>query len=250
MESYQTQYPRNGGVAAAGNCCSAPCICSAGLPKEGAFKVVYEEKVTSRIRYQEVRQRFLPFLVTPGGGALNSRISNWQKRQSSTRWRRVQETTSAGITMDQGATLTGGRIYGPDPGRQSVGTPSLTHQFGADGPPRHPASSSFFGNCIGGSFCAEADGAGPQTASGPQLLSQPDSAHRPGEPGTLCTNPAMMPGPRKTPRSAGPNASMDTIEKYLHKPFTAPRPGDFVLPALYTRIHAQLPRRRMLVLPG
>jgi pimeloyl-ACP methyl ester carboxylesterase len=218
--------------AAAAATAAAPQLFAQQIDQEGAFK--FYEKGNVRIRYQEVGSGF-PLLVTPGGG-LNSRISNWATavidamREFRGDFRR--------ITMDQ-RNATGGESTGPIPVDDPWGAFADdqlglmdhlgVHQF------------FFFGNCIGGSFALKLLERAPERIVA-AVLSQP-IGHRPENPGVMYDS--GRDGWAKEFRARQPDASMETIEKYLHNLYRV-RP-DFVYSV--SREFVRNCQTPMLVLP-
>ena len=151
------------GAAAAAAATTAPQVFAqgpqAGAPQAGApqglpegVKVGFYEKGDVRIRYAEIGSGF-PLLATPGGG-LNSRISNWPTAVIN-----IMEEFKNDfrvITMDQ-RNASNGDSTGPVP----VDNPWDAFADDQLGVMDHLGIGQFFffGNCIGGPFGHEADGA-------------------------------------------------------------------------------------------
>jgi pimeloyl-ACP methyl ester carboxylesterase len=143
-----------------------------GLP--AGAKVGSYEKGNVRIRYAEIGSGF-PLLATPGGG-LNSCIAVWSRAVIN-----IPEEFKNDfrvITMDQ-RNATGGESIGPVPVDDPWGA------FAGDqlGVMDHLGISRFFffGNCIGGPFRDEADGA--RAAARRRGYLEPAGRAQPGETG-------------------------------------------------------------------
>ncbi len=203
-----------------------------GMP-DGA-KVGFYEKGNVRIRYAEIGSGF-PLLATPGGG-LNSCIAVWARAVINI----PQEFKNdfRVITMDQ-RNATGGESTGPvavdDPwGAFADDQLGVMDHLGID-------KFVFFGNCIGGPFGMKLMQRAPQRVIA-AILSQP-VGHKP-------TVPDYMYDAGKTVwakelRERRPDASMETIEAYLHNLYRM-RP-DFVYSV--SRDFARSCQTPMLVLP-
>src|SRR5712672_1984939 len=219
--------------AAATAMAAAPGVFAQQAGQGGAAFSFYE-KGNVRIRYQEVGSGF-PLLVTPGGG-LNSRISNWQTAVINAM--DVFKNDFRCITMDQ-RNATGGESTGP------VSVEDPWNAFADDqlGLMDHLGIRQFFffGNCIGGSFALKLMERAPdRVVAG--ILSQP-IGHRPEKPDVMYDSGRDVWA--KELRAKRPEASMETIEKYLHNLYRA-RP-DFVYSV--SREFARNCQTPMLVLP-
>jgi hypothetical protein len=208
----------------------------AGTPPQGmpaGAKVGFYERGNVRIRYAEIGTGF-PLLATPGGG-LNSRIGVWPRAVIN-----IPEELRGDfrvITMDQ-RNANGGESTGPVP----VDDPwdaFADDQLGvmdALGIRRF----FFFGNCIGGPFAMKLMERAPDRVAA-AILSQP-VGHRPEQPDYMYNSGLSW---AKEFRARAPDASMETIEKYLHNLYRV-RP-DFVYSV--TREFAKSCVTPMLVLP-
>ena len=211
---------------------AAPQVFAQQADPGGAFK--FYEKGDVRIRYQDVGSGF-PLLCTPGGG-LNSRISNWATAVINARDEFKSDFRC--ITMDQ-RNATGGESTGPVP----VNDPWDAFADDQLGLMDHLGIRQFvfFGNCIGGSFALKLMERAPdRVVAG--VLSQP-IGHRPENPGVMYKSGVDAWAPEY--RKLHPEASMDTIEKYLHNLYNV-RP-DFVYSV--SRDFVRTCRTPMLVLP-
>jgi pimeloyl-ACP methyl ester carboxylesterase len=201
---------------------------------QGQPRTSFYEKGNVRIRYQEVGSGF-PLLATPGGG-LNSKLSNWQTAVINV----MQEFKNdfRCITMDQRNAI-GGESTGPIPvddpwGAFADDQLGLLDHLGI-------RQFVFFGNCIGGSFALKLMERAPdRVVAG--VLSQP-IGHRPENPGVMYKSGVDAWAPEY--RKLHPEASMDTIQKYLHNLYNV-RP-DFVYSV--SRDFVRTCQTPMLVLP-
>src|SRR5712671_669128 len=218
--------------AAAAATAAAPHVFAQQANQGGAFK--FYEKGNVRIRYQEVGSGFA-LLVAPGGG-LNSRISNWSNAVINAMEQFKSDFRC--ITMDQ-RNATGGESTGPLP----VDHPWNAFADDQFGLMDHLGIRQFFffGNCIGGSFALKLMERAPdRVVAG--ILSQP-IGHRPEKPDVMYDSGRDVWA--KELRAKRPEASMETIEKYLHNLYRA-RP-DFVYSV--SREFARNCQTAMLVLP-
>ena len=227
------------GAAAAAAVVAAPVFAQAppaaapqALP--AGLKVGFYEKGDVRIRYAEIGSGF-PLLATPGGG-LNSRMINWPNAVINI----VEEFKSdfRVITMDQ-RNATNGESTGPVP----VANPWVAFADDQLGLMDHLGirQFAFFGNCIGGPFAMKLMERAPQRVVA-AILSQP-VGHRPDKPDYMYE--AGRDVWAKEFLGRRPDASMATIEQYLHNLYRV-RP-DFVYSV--SRDFAKSCLTPMLVLP-
>jgi pimeloyl-ACP methyl ester carboxylesterase len=227
------------GAAAAAAVVAAPVFAQAppaaapqALPT--GLKVGFYEKGDVRIRYAEIGSGF-PLLATPGGG-LNSRMINWPNAVINI----VEEFKSdfRVITMDQ-RNATNGESTGPVP----VANPWVAFADDQLGLMDHLGirQFAFFGNCIGGPFAMKLMERAPQRVVA-AILSQP-VGHRPDKPDYMYE--AGRDVWAKEFLGRRPDASMATIEQYLHNLYRV-RP-DFVYSV--SRDFAKSCLTPMLVLP-
>jgi len=210
-----------------------------GAPQAGAAlpagaKVGFYEKGNVRIRYAEIGTGF-PLLALPGGG-LNSRIANWPTAVIN-----IPEEFKNDfriIIMDQ-RNATNGESTGP----VAVDDPWGAFADDQIGVMDHLGISRFFffGNCIGGPFAMKLMERAPQRVVA-ALLSQP-VGHRPEKPDVMFELSRDVWG--KEFRERRPDASAETIEKYLHNLYRAQ--PDFVYSV--SRDFAKSCQTPMLVLP-
>jgi len=207
---------------------AAPQALPAGL------KVGFYEKGDVRIRYAEIGSGF-PLLATPGGG-LNSRMINWPNAVINI----VEEFKNdfRVITMDQ-RNATNGESTGPVP----VANPWDAFADDQLGLMDHLGirQFAFFGNCIGGPFAMKLMERAPQRVVA-AILSQP-VGHRPDKPDFMYDAGRNVWAKEFLGRR--PDASMATIEQYLHNLYRV-RP-DFVYSV--SRDFAKSCLTPMLVLP-
>jgi len=218
--------------AAATAIAAAPRVFAQQAGQAGTFK--FYEKGNVRIRYQEVGSGF-PLLATPGGG-LNSKLSNWQTAVINVMEEFKNDFRC--ITMDQRNAI-GGESTGPIPVNDPWGAFAddqlgLLDHLGV-------RQFVFFGNCIGGSFALKLMERAPERVVA-GVLSQP-IGHRPENPGVMYKSGIDAWAPEY--RKLHPEASMDTIEKYLHNLYNV-RP-DFVYSV--SREFVKTCQTPMLVLP-
>jgi pimeloyl-ACP methyl ester carboxylesterase len=218
--------------AAAAMTAAASQVFAQQTNSEGAFK--FYEKGNVRIRYQDVGSGF-PLLCTPGGG-LNSRISNWPTAVINARDEFSNEFRC--ITMDQ-RNATNGESTGPIPvddpwGAFADDQLGLMDHLGI-------RQFFFFGNCIGGSFALKLMERAPDRVVA-AVLSQP-IGHRPENPDVMYDLSRDVWA--KEFRTRQPEASAETIDKYLHDLYRV-RP-DFVYSV--SRDFARSCQTPMLVLP-
>ena len=209
-----------------------PAAVPQGLP--AGLKIGFYEKGDVRIRYAEIGSGF-PLLATPGGG-LNSRMINWPNAVINI----VEEFKSdfRVITMDQ-RNATNGEFTGPVP----VANPWDAFADDQLGLMDHLGirQFAFFGNCIGGPFAMKLMERAPQRVVA-AILSQP-VGHRPDKPDYMYE--AGRDVWAKEFLGRRPDASMATIEQYLHNLYRV-RP-DFVYSV--SRDFAKSCPTPMLVLP-
>jgi pimeloyl-ACP methyl ester carboxylesterase len=226
------------GVAAAA-ATSAPRVFAqapqAAVPSLPAgLKIGFYQKGDVRIRYAETGSGF-PLLATPGGG-LNSRISNWPNAVINI----VDELRNdfRVITMDQ-RNAANGESTGPLP----VDNPWDAFADDQLGVMDHLGirQFAFFGNCIGGPFAMKLMERAPQRVVA-GVLSQP-VGHRPDKPDFMYDSGRNVWAKEFLERR--PDATMATIEQYLHNLYRA-RP-DFVYSV--SRDFAKACQTPMLVLP-
>jgi pimeloyl-ACP methyl ester carboxylesterase len=209
-----------------------PAAAVAGLP-DGA-KVGFYEKGNVRIRYAEIGQGF-PLLATPGGG-LNSRIAVWARAVIN-----IPEEFKNDfriITMDQ-RNASGGESTGPVP----VDNPWDAFADDQLGVMDHLGIDKFmfFGNCIGGPFAMKLMQRAPQRVVA-AILSQP-VGHRPEQPDYMFNSGRDV--WFKEFHERRPDASMATVEKYLHNLYRVQ--PDFVYSV--SRDFAKSCQTPMIVLP-
>jgi pimeloyl-ACP methyl ester carboxylesterase len=212
---------------------AAPRVFAQQAGQAGVTTSFYE-KGNVRIRYQEVGSGF-PLLATPGGG-LNSRISNWATAVINVMDEFKNDFRC--ITMDQ-RNATGGESTGPIPvddpwGAFADDQLGLMDHLGI-------RQFFFFGNCIGGSFALKLMERAPERIVA-GVLSQP-IGHRPENPDVMYNLSRDVWA--KEFRERRPEASMETIEKYLHNLYRV-RP-DFVYSV--SREFVRNCQTAMLVLP-
>jgi pimeloyl-ACP methyl ester carboxylesterase len=203
-----------------------------GLP--AGAKVGFYEKGNVRIRYAEIGSGF-PLLATPGGG-LNSCIAVWARAVINIPHEFKNDFRV--ITMDQ-RNATGGESTGPvavdDPwGAFADDQLGVMDHLGID-------KFLFFGNCIGGPFAMKLMERAPQRVVA-AILSQP-VGHRPDKPDYMYE--AGRDVWAKEFLGRRPDASMATIEQYLHNLYRVR--SDFVYSV--SRDFAKSCLTPMLVLP-
>src|SRR5271168_1902370 len=228
------------GAAAAAAATTAPQV-FAQVPQSGAVqglpagaKVGFYEKGNVRIRYAEIGSGF-PLLAMPGGG-LNSRIANWPTAVIN-----IMEEFKNDfrvITMDQ-RNATNGESTGSVP----VDNPWDAIADDQLGVMDHLGIRQFFffGNCIGGPFAMKLMERAPQRVVA-AVLSQP-VGHRPDQPDYMYESGRDVWA--KEFRERRPDASMATIEQYLHNLYRVQ--PDFVYSV--SRDFAKSCQTPMLVLP-
>ena len=194
----------------------------------------FYEKGNVRIRYQEAGSGF-PLLAIPGGG-LNSRMSNWPNAVLNVMEHFKNDFRC--ITMDQ-RNATGGESTGP------VQVDNPWDAFADDqlGLMDHLGIRQFFffGNCIGGSFGLKLMERAPdRVVAG--IISQP-IGHRPENPDVMYNSGRDVWS--KELRERRPEASTETIEKYLHNLYRVQ--PDFVYSV--SRDFARACQTPVLVLP-
>jgi pimeloyl-ACP methyl ester carboxylesterase len=169
-----------------------------------------------RIRYEEPGAGF-PLLVMPGGGGLNSRISNWATAPFNAMEEFQDEFRC--ITMDQ-RNANGGESSGPVPVNDPWGA------FAEDqlGLLDHLGLREFLvlGCCIGGPFVLKLMERAPDRVMA-GVLCQP-VGHRPENPDVMYTSGHDNGGPELCARR--PDVTRATVEAYLHNLYRTP--GDFV----------------------
>ena len=194
----------------------------------------FYQKGDVRIRYEETGSGF-PLLITPGGG-LNSRVSNWPTAVIN--GPEEFKNDFRVITMDQ-RNATGGESSGPVPSDDPWGA------FADDqlGVMDHLGIGRFFffGNCIGGPFAMKLMERAPQRVVA-AILSQP-VGHRPDKPDFMYDAGRNVWAKEFLGRR--PDASMATIEQYLHNLYRVQ--PDFVYSV--SRDFAKSCQTPMLVLP-
>ena len=198
------------------------------------LKIGFHEKGDVRIRYGEIGSGF-PLLATPGGG-LNSRMINWPNAVINI----VEEFKNdfRVITMDQ-RNATNGESTGPVP----VANPWDAFADDQLGLMDHLGirQFAFFGNCIGGPFGLKLMERAPQRVVA-AILSQP-VGHRPDKPDFMYDAGRNVWAKEFLGRR--PDASMATIEQYLHNLYRVQ--PDFVYSV--SREFAKSCPTPMLVLP-
>ena len=198
------------------------------------LKIGHYEKGDVRIRYGEIGSGF-PLLATPGGG-LNSRMAVWPNAVINIPEQFKNDFRV--ITMDQ-RNASGGESTGPVP----VDNPWDAFADDQLGLMDHLGIRQFFffGNCIGGPFAMKLMERAPQRVVA-AILSQP-VGHRPDKPDFMYDAGRNVWAKEFLGRR--PDASMATIEQYLHNLYRV-RP-DFVYSV--SRDFAKSCLTPMLVLP-